>query len=74
MKENFFEFTFSLKRIFWTLLINLGAAKFYYNLINGTDWFVSKRWIAIITIGITTVVIMFWVSIYNEFKAKKTGV
>lgn len=67
---NFPEYLFSLKRIVWTLIINLGALRFYYLVWAGSDWFISRGWLIVIFLGVTIVVMNYWFLSYSEWKEK----
>lgn len=72
MPSTFIGYVFSLKLIIWTLLINLGAFKFYYSVFNEPDtWFVGRGWIVVLTIFVTAVITGFWFLAYKEFRAKR---
>lgn len=72
MPKTFIGYIFSLKLIFWTILINLGAIRFYYSAFNELDtWFVSKGWIVALTIFVTAILTGFWFLAFKEYRAKK---
>lgn len=67
---NFLEYLFSLKRIVWTLIINLGALRFYYMVWEGTDWSLGRGWLIVIILGVSIVVMNYWFLSYSEWKDK----
>lgn len=71
MPKTFIGYVFSLKLILWTIIINLGAFKFYYSVFNEPDtWFVGKGIIVALTIFVTAILTGFWFLAYKEFRSK----